>query len=143
VTVAWTEPAERLARSLPDRGLAGLWALLHTAELAVLQLALLPGLNDDLTLTEAAFDLREAVEELEWLHADLPLRGRAANLGAAPLDQVGACRGGVARLLLAGLDTVGRLLAAGQELDTPELLVLARVCQRAGRAHLRVTGRLP
>jgi hypothetical protein len=26
----------------------------------------LPGLDDDLTFTEAALDLREAVEELEW-----------------------------------------------------------------------------
>jgi len=144
VTVSWTEPAGRLAESLPDRGLAGLWALLHTAELAVLQMALLPGLNDDLALTEAALDLQEAVEELEWLHADLPLRASAVNLGEAPLDQVGACRAAVAGLLLAALDTVWRLLPTAQvELDTPEVLAVGRVCQLAGRAHLRVTGRLP
>jgi len=144
MTIAWSGPARRLARDLPDRGVAGLWALLHTAELAVLQLALLPGLNDDLRLTEAAFDLQEAVEELEWLHPDLPLRATAVNLGEAPLDQVGACRAAVAGLLLAALDAVARLLStAGAELDTPEVLALARVCQLAGSAHLRVTGRLP
>jgi hypothetical protein len=68
MTIAWSEPARRLARDLPERGIAGLWALLHTAELAVLQMALLPGLNDDLRLTQAAFDLQEAVEQLEGLH---------------------------------------------------------------------------
>jgi len=48
MTIAWSGPARRLARDLPDRGIAGLWALLHPAKLAVLQMALLPGLNDGL-----------------------------------------------------------------------------------------------
>jgi hypothetical protein len=144
MTVTWSEPAQRLARELPGRGIPGLWALLHTAELAVLQMALLPGLNDDLRLTQAGFDLQEAVEELEWLHPDLPWRATAVNLGEAPLDQVAACRAAVCGLLLAALDAVGRLLDAGyRELDTPGVLALARVCQLAGSAHLRVTGRLP
>jgi hypothetical protein len=129
MAIAWSEPARRLARDLPDRGIAGLWALLHTAELAVLQMALLPGLNDDLRLTEAAFDLQEAVEELEGLHPDLPLRAAAVNLGEAPLDQIAACRAAVVGLLMAALDTVGRLLTTAEaELDTPEVLALARAC---------------
>ena len=144
MTIAWIEPAQRLAQWLPNRGLSGLWTLLHTAELAVLQMALLPGLDDDLSFTEAGFDLQEAVEELEWVHADLPLRATAVNLGSAPLDQIAACRAAIATLLVAALDTVGRLLpTASAELDTPEVLALARVCQLAGRAHVRVTGRLP
>ncbi len=144
MTLAWSEPAQVLVAGLPDRGVAGLWVLLHTAELAALRMALLPGLDDDLAFTDAGFDLREAVEELEWLHPDLPGRALAVDLGEAPLDQVGACRAAVAGLLVAALDAVGRLLAtATGELDTPELLALGRVCQLAGSAHRRVTGRLP
>jgi hypothetical protein len=144
MTVTWSEPARVLATGLPGRGLAGLWVLLHTAELAALRMVLLPALDDDLAFTDAALELREAVEELEWLHPDLPLRASAVDFGAAPLDQVGASRAAVAGLLVAALDTVGRLLGtATAELDTPELLALGRVCQLAGSAHRRVTGRLP
>jgi hypothetical protein len=70
----------------------------------VLRMALLPGLDDDLAFTDAGFDLRAAVEELEWLHPDLPGRARAVELGEAPLDMVGACRAAVAGLLVAAVD---------------------------------------
>jgi len=142
VTVSWIEPARRLADG--TAGWEGLWSLLFAARRAVLHLALLPGLDDDLGFTEAALDLREAAEELEWVHGDLPLRAAAVDLGEAPRDQVGACRAAVTGLLVAALDTVGRLQSAGAgELDTPEVLALARVSQLAASAHLRVAGRLP
>jgi hypothetical protein len=70
----------------------GLWVLLHTAQLAVLELARLPGLDDDLAFTETALDLREAQEELEWVRPELPLRAVAVDLGEATLYQVVACR---------------------------------------------------
>jgi len=142
VTSSWIEPARRLADG--TAGWDGLWSLLFTARRAVLHLALLPGLDDDLVFTEAALDLREAVEELEWVHGDLPLRAAAVDLGEAPLDQVSACGAAVTGLLAAALDTVGRLrgTAAG-DVDTPEMLALGRVSQLAASAHLRVAGRLP
>jgi hypothetical protein len=58
VTVSWIEPARRLADDSARGGLAGLWSLLFAARRAVLALALLPGLDDDLAFTEAALDLR-------------------------------------------------------------------------------------
>jgi len=142
VTVTWMEPARRLADGAA--GWEGLWSLLFAARRAVLHLALLPGLDDDLAFTDAALDLREAGEELEWVHAGLPLRAAAVDLGEAPLDQVSACRAAVTGLLAAALDLVRRIqgTAAG-DLDTPELLALGRVRQLAASAHRRVTGRLP
>jgi hypothetical protein len=126
------------------RWLGRVVVLLFAARRAVLHLALLPGLDDDLEFTEAALDLRQAVEELEGAHAGLPLRTAAVDLGEAPLDQVGACRAAVTGLLIAALDTVGRLQSVGAgELDTPEVLALGRVSQLVASAHLRVAGRLP
>jgi hypothetical protein len=144
MTVTWTEPARRLADQHTGRGVEGLWVLLHTAGLAVHELARLPGLDDDLAFTDTALDLREAQEELEWVHPDLPRRAVAVDLGEAPLDQVVACRSAVVALLAAALDAIGRLLECGyRELDAPEMLAVARVAQLVAIAHLRVAGRLP
>jgi hypothetical protein len=92
---------------------------------------------------EAALDLREAVEELEWVHPGLPLRAVSVDLGDAPLDHVNACRTAVGGLLTAVLAEAGRLNRLPGELDTPQVLALARVSQLATSAHRRVAGRLP
>jgi hypothetical protein len=141
MTVSWLEPVKRLADLAA--GWDGLWSLLVTARRAALALAVLPGLDDDLAFTEAALDLREAVEELEWVHSGLPLRAVSVDLGDAPLDQVNACRTAVGGLLTAVLAEAGRLNRLPGELDTPQLLALARVSQLAASAHRRVAGRLP
>jgi hypothetical protein len=139
MTVMWTEPARRLADQHAGRGIEGLWVLLHTAELAVLNMALLPGLDDDLAFTYTALDLREAQEELEWIHPELPRRVAAVDLGEAPLDQVVACRTAVVSLLAAALDAIRRLLETGhREMATPDVLAMARVAQLLAIAHLRV-----
>jgi hypothetical protein len=140
VTVSWLRQAERLAGVAT--GWEGLWSVLVTARRAALALAMLPGLDDDLTFTEGALDLREAVEELEWLHPGLPLRAVSVDLGDAPLDQVNACRTAVGGLLTAVLAEARRLNRLPGELDTPQVLALARVSQLAASAHRRVTGRL-
>jgi hypothetical protein len=137
MTVTWSEPARRLADQHAGCGMEGLWVLLHTAECAVLEMALLPGLDDDLAFTDTAWDLREAQEELEWVHPELPRRAAAVDLGETPLDQVVACRTAVVGLLAASLDTIRRLLETGhRELDTPDVLAVARVAQLLAIAHL-------
>jgi hypothetical protein len=102
----------------------------------------LPGLDDNLAFTEAALDLREAVEELEWVHPELPLRAVSVDLGDAPLDQVTACRTALGGLLTAALTEARRLTSLPGELDTPQVLALARTSQLAASAHRRVTGLL-
>jgi hypothetical protein len=144
MTVTWTGPARRLADQYAGCGVEGLWVLLHTAGLAVLSMALLPGLDEDLTFTDTALDLREAQEDLEWVYPELPRRAAAVDLGEAPLDQVVACRTAVVELLAASLDTTRLLLETGhREMDTPDVLAVARAAQLVAIAHLRVAGRLP
>jgi hypothetical protein len=141
VTVSWLRQAERLAGVAT--GWEGLWSVLVTARRAALALAMLPGLDDDLTFTEGALDLREAVEELEWLHPGLPLRAVSVDLGDAPLDQVNACRTALCGLLSGAQNEGRRLNGLVGELNTAEVLVLARVSQLVASAYRRVTGRLP
>jgi len=140
MTVSWLEPAKRIADVAA--GWDGLWCLLVTARREALALAVLPGLDDDLRFTEAALDLREAVEELEWLHPDLPLRAVTVEFGDAPLDKVNACRTAVTGLLTAALATARQLNSLPGELNTAAVLALARVSQLAASAHRRVTGLL-
>jgi hypothetical protein len=91
----WLEPGRRLTDLAA--GWEGLWSLLVTARQAALALVVLPGLDDDLTFTEAALDLREAVEELEWVQPGLPPRAVSVDLSDAPLHEVNACRTAVGR----------------------------------------------
>ena len=61
-------------------------------------------------------------------------------------DTTGAatCRALIASLLAAAVDViVGLLRAQGEELDTPDVLAVARVAHLIGSAYARVTGRLP
>jgi hypothetical protein len=108
-----------------------------------LALAVLPGLDDDLTFTEAALDLREAVEELEWVQPGLPPRAVSVDLSDAPLHEVNACRTAGGGLLTAVLAEAGQLNRPPGEFDTPQVLALSRVSQLAASAHRRVAGRLP
>jgi len=62
-----------------------------------------------LAFTEAALDLREAVEELEWVQTGVPLGAVSVDLGDAPLDQVNVCRTALTGLRAAALAEAGRL----------------------------------
>jgi len=83
MTVSWTEPARELVDRL-GAGMDALWALLFAAQHGALRLALVVPLDDDPSLTEAAVDLGEALEELEWVRPQLPSGGLAVGLGPAP-----------------------------------------------------------
>jgi hypothetical protein len=114
--------------------LAGLWSLVFAAQHGALRLALDRGLDGDLSLTLAAMDLGEALEDLEW----------AVDLGPAPADAVSDCRAAITELLAGGLDVAADMLRdSAQDLDTPDVLCLARVVHLLSNAHLRVTGRMP
>ena len=64
------------------------------------------------------------------------------DLGPARFDDVTACRAAIAGLLSAAIDVVvGLLRREGEELDTPDVLALARVVHLLGSASARVSGR--
>jgi len=143
VSVPWTVPARVLVERLDD-GLDALWSLVYAAQIGTLHLAVKPELDADLSLTQAAMDLGEAVEELEWAHPDLPAGAVAVDLGPAPPGGVTDCRAALGVLLVGALDVSARLLRdPARQLDTPEVLCLARVVHLLANAHVRATGRLP
>jgi hypothetical protein len=91
--VSWTEPARELMDRL-GAGMDELWALLFAAQSGALQLALVVALDDDRSVTEAAVDLGQALEGLEWVRPQLPSGGPAVDLGPARFEDVPACRAG-------------------------------------------------
>jgi len=142
MTVSWTEPARELVGRL-GAGMDALWALLFAAQHGALQLALVVALGDDRSLTEAAVDLGEALEELEWVRPQLTSGGLAVDLGPAPPQDVPACRAGIAALLTAAVEVVAAMLRAHtEELDTPEVLAVARAVTLVGSAPVHLTGHL-
>jgi hypothetical protein len=132
--VSWTEPARELMDRL-GAGMDELWALLFAAQSGALQLALVVALDDDRSVTEAAVDLGQALEGLEWVRPQLPSGGPAVDLGPARFEDVPACRAGIAGLLTAAVEVVVSMLREHtEELDTPELLAVARAVTLVGSA---------
>lgn len=143
VAVSWTESAGELVERL-GVGMDALWSLIYAAQSGALRLALLEPLDEDLSLTSAGMDLAEALSELEWVRPELAACSVALDPGPAPLGDVAACRESIAGLLGVAVDViVGLLRAQGEELDTSDLLAVARVAHLIGSAYTRVTGRLP
>jgi hypothetical protein len=143
MAVSWTEPARELVNRI-GIGMDALWSLVFAAQTAVLQLALVEPLDDDASLTSAGMDLAEALDELEWARPELAGCSLAVDLGPARLDDVIACRSAVEGLLAAAVGVVVALAREEEEeLDTPDLLAVARCVNLIGVAHTRVTGRLP
>jgi len=100
--------------------------LLHTAELATFEMARLPGLDEDLTFTDTAWDLREAQEELEWVHPELPRSAAAVDPGEAACGH----RAGV------GLQGVRGRRAAAQEKTVRATASVERcTCYRVKQRH--------
>jgi hypothetical protein len=147
VTENWAGPSramvERLLLDAGADGLAGLWSLAKAAQLATLRVALDPAADPDLSMTHAAMDLGELLEELEWVHPDARAGAVAVDLGDPPGDPAG-CREVIAALLVGALEVAATVLRApAGESSTAEILMLARLVHLLSAAHLRVTGRLP
>lgn len=139
MTGSWTESA----RELVDRlgiGLEALWSLLFSAQAGALRLATVEPLDQDFALSDAGIALADALAELEWARPELAA-GVSVELGPVPWNDVIAYRQGVAGLLSAALDVVAELLRSA-ELDTPDVLALARIVHLISAAHERVTGPL-
>ena len=143
----WAGPArlmvERLLLDAGGYGLSGLWSLAKAAQQATLRLALDPAVDPDLSMTHAAMDLGELLEELEWSHPAVPTCAVAVDLGEPPVDPV-ACREIIAALLVGALEVTATVLRRPVgESSTAEVLMLARVVHLLTAAHLRVAGRMP
>jgi hypothetical protein len=100
--------------------------------------------DSDLSMTHAAMDLAEALEELEWSDPAIAMLAVALDLGDPPAVPE-ECRAVIASLLVGALEVTAAALRApaGQESSTAEILMLARVVHLLTSAHLRVVGRLP
>ena len=149
MTVSWTEPA----RELVDRlgvGLDALWAMVFTAQIGALQLALIDPLDGDMVLTDAATQLAEALEELEWVRPELTLGGMSIDLGPVPWDDLIAYRSNISGLLAAAIDVIAELLrtstpatstpGGSSRLDPGELLAVTRVVHLVSGAYQLVIG---
>ena len=105
--------------------LSGVWSLLYAAQRAALRLALDAGLDRDLSLTLAATDLGEALEELEWHHHDLPAGAAALDLGPIPAGATKDCLRAIEELLWGALDRGTRMLPRrGESPPTPDAVCL-------------------
>ena len=139
----WVAPARTLVESL-DGGLPALWSLAYAAQRGTLLLAQQVGTDLDLSLTLAAMDLGEALEELEWAHPELPAVSVALDLGSLPGQDRGSCADAIGLLLAGGLEVAAQLLRdPWEDLDTAEVLRVARVVHLLTNGHVRVAGRMP
>ena len=115
----------------------GLWSLLYTAGHSALRLSLVAPFSDGVELAYVAMDLREARDELEWLHEDVSAGAGATDPGPIrPGEDREAARDGVHQLIDAALG-VSLLLAEG-EIDSPELACLTRVEHRLRSAQTTI-----
>lgn len=136
------EPVRDMVARL-GAGVEALWAVLFAAQNGALTLALLTPMEAERSFTAVAVDLAEALGELEWVHPKLTRSGIAIDLGAAAVSDESAGTDILAELLRVGVRVVsGMLREPTTELDTPELLALARTVTLLGDAHLHLTGHL-
>ena len=88
--------------------------------------------------------LRTPSDEIEWARPELAACAVTIDLGPVRWDDLIAYRQTVSGLLVAAIEVVARLLREqAAELDTPEVLALARVVHLVSSAYQRVTGHLP
>lgn len=122
--------------------LSGLWSLVRAAQQSTLCVALDPSADPDLSMTHAAMDLREVLEELEWAHPAVPMMAVAVDVGE-PLSDLAACRDTIASLLRRALRAAAIAPLPSGDSATAELLMLTRVVHLLITAHQRVVGPLP
>ena len=139
---AWVFPARALAEGLGP-GLEAVWAMIFAAQTATLQLAQITPLDDDRPLSAAAWELEQALEELERVRPELSVNGLALDLGPPPLEAAQPCREAVAGLIGAALGMLtARLPDGGNGRDVTELLALARAATLVATARHGLTGGL-
>lgn len=122
--------------------LAGLWSLVKAAQQATLRIALDPVAGTDLSMTHAAMDLREVLEELEWAHPGVPMMADVLDVGE-PLSDQAARRDKIASLLQRALRAAAIAPVPSGNSATADVLMLTRVVHLLITAHQRVVGSLP
>lgn len=140
--IGWASPVTAMLQRLGP-GLPGIWALLWATEIGALQLVCLPDIPSDRQLTEAAWDLAEAREDLEWAAPELLTTGVAVTLESPGNSDVPGCRQQLAALLRAGLDLTTAMQSEPGRYDVDVILALARATSLMATAHQRLIGRLP
>lgn len=143
MSTEWTGPARVLVdRAAPD--LPGLWSLIFAAQRGALRLGLDARMDRDLSLTLAAMDLGEALEELEWNHPELAGGATALDLGPIPCGETDDCVRAVTELLDGAFDrVVGALRSVAVDQPAADVLCLARVVHLLSSALDRVGHRRP
>ncbi len=141
MSTTWDTPAAVLIEHVAD-GWEGLWSLLYAASHATVKLSLSVPLTTSADLTFAAMDLREARDELEWLHEHLTTGAVAVDLGPLrPTDLHVDARQILGRLTDAILERTYALIDAG---TTPaETACLRRVAGKVYTARATILGPVP
>lgn len=141
MSVGWIAPAGALLERTPATW-SGLWSLLYTAGHSTLRLSLVAKFADGVELAYVAMDLREARDELEWLHEGVAADAPAMDLGPLrPGEDHTAARNVVQKLIGSALDV--SVLLAEQSPDAAELACLTRVEHRLRTAHAKIAGVRP
>lgn len=136
----WVSPALVLAERLGP-GIAALWAMLFAVQIGTHQLALSTPIDDDRPLSGAAWNLQEALEELEWVCPELATDGVAIDLGPPPFEHPEACREALAEVLDFSLGlVVARLGDTVDVRDVAEDVALARTITLLASAQAYLTG---
>ena len=116
--------------------------MLYTAGHSTLRLSLVAQFVEGVELAYVAMDLREARDELEWLHESVATDAPAIDLGPlGPGEDHAEARNVVQKLIDSALD-VSALLAE-QSSDAAELACLTRVEHRLRTAHAKIAGVRP
>jgi hypothetical protein len=138
----WTTIEWLMLEGEAAHGLSGLWSLVKAAQHATLRIALDPAADPDLSMTHAAMDLREVLEELEWAHPAFPMMVVPVDVGE-PLSDLAMCRDTIALLLRRALWAAAIAPVPSGDSATAEILMFARVVHLLITAHQRVVGCLP
>jgi hypothetical protein len=122
--------------------LSGLWSLVIAAQQATLRIALDPSADSDLSMTHAAMDLREVLEELEWAHPAVPMLADAVKVGE-PLSDLAAPQDTIASQLRQALQAAAIAAVPPGNPAAAEILMLARVVHLLMSAHQRIVEIFP
>jgi len=135
MSLTWEQTVGVLVRGVS--GWAGVWSLVFAARGALVELAAIPGRDDDLALTYTGLDLANVLDDLE--HVDQFAPGVAVNLRPADEDGLGAALRVLDDLLIAAERQVHHL-AAADDRSAQEVLVASRVLGGLAVARARIAG---
>ena len=135
MSLDWEQTVGILVDGAP--GWAGVWSLVFAARGALVELAAVPGCDDDLALTYTAHELGYVLDDIERVGQSTP--DVAVSLGPVSRDGLVAAARVVDDLLMAAERQVHHLTAAD---DRPahEVLAASRVLGGLAVARARIAG---